>query len=466
MEKIKRYLISTFGEKWKLALLLWLLCAILIAGYVFGFVDFILIDDFNDYTLGDINGKGNWNSPDGKFIVQNSVYLEGGKALEFDNSSAGVGYYAENLGILETQTGTSTFYIRSNDVVNSVGLVYWMNSAADYSTFIALRLSKIQYLAAGGEFITLREISNDTWYRVQVEWDKPNHGNFMKFSVEGGTTTDWTGVLQAWDKFVGIKLYGRIDNVSNKKIFWDYFDKEPFEEAPPEFRIWGINPASSTEIATDTESFTFGYEGFATSTWSGIIVNFCEQTTGICAKEKKYPKVNLEATSGQKTLTFKNFDFDVNSNWWLIGNAYYGTFNQNWMWVESYTGNVVSPDYYIVINFEGLPIIFTMEEPETWYAEHTEYATPTAFFSDFTNFLSPIFVKIGEFGSRVQNYFNQNEAHARGNNIGSILPTFGVYINEVSFLFGDFPLLNMFFVGIALLIGFFLFKLIIKVVRG
>jgi hypothetical protein len=467
--------ISSFKEKRLLWLILTLLALLLMGFYIFAwdYSDYLLDDDFNGYSVGTLDGQGTpaWGCTNPAVCqVEDSVVFEGTNSLVFDNGGIGTYYYAQRSQATTTD-GTEIFYIMTTDQANTFGTMNWIAEYNDYVTQIRMYGGKIEALVSGGNYVSLFEpVVNNIWYEVKVEW-RSSDGKFQ-YTGPNATSTGWVTALQTWNYFKQTKLGYISFNVAGKEVYFDHFAKDPYEEEEaPEFRIWGTNPASSTEITTSTTNFTFNYEGFATSTegyagWNGIIVNFCEEITGICAKEKKYPKADLSGTSGQKTLSFENFDFDANGNWILIGSAYYGMFNQNWEWVEGYTGNVVSPDYFVVVNYEGLPTIFEVQEPETWYAGNTEYATPTAFFSSVSDLLSPIFSKIGEFGSRITGFFNQNEAFSRGANIGGTLPLFGLYMKDFEFLFGGFPLMNIFILAMIFLIGFFLFKLILKIVRG
>jgi hypothetical protein len=174
----------------------------------------------------------------------------------------------------------------------------------------------------------------------------------------------------------------------------------------------------------------------------------------------------LGGTSGQKTLSFENFNFDTNGDWYFEGKAYVRFMTANFDVITAYSYNVVSPEYFIKVNFEGLPEIFKVEVPVTWYSEHTDYATPTMFFSSVSGILSPLFSKIGDFGSRITGFFNQTEAFSRGKNIGAILPTFKLYIAQFSFLFGGFPIIETFILAMVVMVGFFLFKLVFRLVRG
>lgn len=422
---------------------------------VFGATSFT--DDFEDYPLGALAGNDSWT---GGGSVVDTVVQAGIHAITVSQ-----GTYGKKTLDATTTDGYLSFYFRASSNQSYTifrlyngGTSLYPIIRAEYNYAFA---STSIFYYDGVAYTELSSLVLNTWYQIEVKWRKDLMlGSQMRFQID---KSGWTAWVSSDMTASGLDSFGFAGSYITTP---NYSDTLSAEEPLGEFRIWGISPASSTEITATSTEFTFGYEGFATSTWNGILVNFCEETTGICAEEKKYPKSELSGTSGQKTLSFENFNFDANGHWNLIGDAYFGMFSSNWEWVEGYTGNVVSPDYYVMINFEGLPEIFQVEVPETWYTEHTDYATSTAFFSSISGILTPLFSKIGEFGSRISGFFDQNEAFSRGNNIGAILPTFKLYIAQFSFLFGGFPIIETFILAMVVMVGFFLFKLIFRLIRG
>jgi hypothetical protein len=438
-------------------------------------------DNFDSYNKTALHGQDDWwyffgyNSND--LQIQDVVVISGqalgfstatafpydGGAIAKDTKTADI---SGSLSYKIKSTSTGTYDLGSVSI--GVGNGAYATGTALFTQIAILKLdfsnNDVRYYDLSHNPITIKSgIAINTWYNLQIEWDTFTTKCRYQVDVEGWTS--WTDCFN--NEAFGGDILLDVSRMGTGSVYIDTAGVPP----EPEFRIWGINPASSTEITATSTNFTFGYEGFATTTegfigWNGILVNFCEEITGICAEEKKYTKAELVGTSGQKTLSFDNFNFDANGHWNLIGDAYFGMFSSDWEWSEGYTGDVVSPDYYVMINFEGLPDIFQVEVPATWYSEHTEYATSTAFFSSVSNILSPLFSKIGEFGSRITGFFDQAEAYSRGKNIGAILPTFKLYIAQFSFLFGGFPIIETFILAMVVMVGFFLFKLVFRIVRG
>lgn len=446
-------------------------------------------DDFNSYNNGQLLNQGSWVAgnfdavnPQG-FEVESTTTYEGSKAVSVHLSDTFVTSDIKKVFTPES-SATTYFSLRYSGTMAYYDMAYvtfWSGSSLKiFFRVISSMAGIVTQVYSGGDWQEVTPptaFQADTWYPFKIEWDDANHNDRFRVANYNNASSTWAD----WSNWYAVhnSPYTTIDTIDlyaynflpNDTFVWDMYwdtfsETDPTTAPPAEFRIWGIDPASSTEITATSTEFTFGYEGFASTIWNGIIVNFCEEITGICANEKKYPKADLSGTSGEKTLTFDDFDFDANGHYDLIGDAYFGMFNSNWEWSEGYTGDVVSPDYYVMINFEGLPEIFQVEVPETWYTEHTEYATSTAFFSTISGILTPLFSKIGEFGDRISTFFDQNEAYSRGKNIGAILPTFKLYIAQFSFLFGGFPIIETFILAMVVMVGFFLFKLVFRIVRG
>jgi len=435
----------------------------------------IFEEDFETYNVGSLLGQGGWvDIGNGSyFVITSTTTIEGDRTLQATSRDNGAWTGVKKPGD-EISTGQMCFKFKT-DAIDFAGQaqIEFMEDAG-YRIIISMPPmiagnNKFQY-HDGASYIAFATSNYeiDTEYIICTQWDSAT--DLARYQIDCGDWSAWDTGMASFN-YINVFRIQSAHSTGHNYFFDDIAEDLCLPPEEPDFRIWGSDPASSTEITATSTDFTFGYEGFATSTegfagWNGIIVNFCEEITGICTKEKKYPKSELGGTSGEKTLAFGDFDFDANGHWDLIGTAYYGSFNYNWVWVEGYLGNVVSPDYYVEINFEGLPDIFQVEVPATWYTEHTEYATSTAFFSSVSDILTPIFSKIGEFGNRVSGFFNQEEAYSRGQNIGAILPTFKLYIAQFSFLFGGFPIIETFILAMVVMVGFFLFKLVFRLIRG
>lgn len=424
--------------------------------------------DFETYDVGALVGQDGWTDiGDGSYFqITSTSTISGVRSIQvLDKTGAWTGVKKTGVGVAD---GKICFKFET-DLINGTGQAQIeLMEGAGYRVIISMPPliagnNKFKY-HDGASYVDFgtENYEQDRTYIICTEWRTSD--NMARYQIDCGDWTEWDTAMAGFEDIDVFRIQSAHSALRHN--FFDDIAEDLCEEEEPEFRIWGTDPVSTTEISATSTEFTFQYEGFASSSWSGIIVNFCEEITGICADEAKFPKSELSGTSGQETLYFDNFNFEANGHYDLIGDAYFGMFNSAWEWVEGFTGDVVSPQYYVMINFEGLPEIFQVEVPEDWYSEHSEYATSTTFFSTITGILTPLFSKIGDFGSRISGFFDQNEAYSRGNNIGAILPTFKLYIEQFSFLFGGFPLIETFILAMVVMMGFFLFKLVFRTVRG
>ena len=80
---------------------------------------------------------------------------------------------------------------------------------------------------------------------------------------------------------------------------------------------------------------------------------------------------------------------------------------------------------------------------ETWYGEVSKFTTSTAMFVSIAGFFDPIFSKIGEFGNRIKDYFNVNEAYEQGYQIGKTMSYFAFFCSTGQFIFRGFSDIKM-----------------------
>ena len=83
-------------------------------------------------------------------------------------------------------------------------------------------------------------------------------------------------------------------------------------------------------------------------------------------------------------------------------------------------------------------------------------------FASVATALGPTFSNIGEFGQTISDYFDVDEAYARGKEIGLSIPIFRYYLSTIDTFFGGFPLMTIFLIILLLMVGIFVFKMIMK----
>lgn len=230
--------------------------------------------------------------------------------------------------------------------------------------------------------------------------------------------------------------------------------------------IFALSPASMTAITTEGNELAFGWENL--DDYNTMLVGFNSRLTGLSSDYISYDIDDL--VGGSTSISFDAFGIDRNGDWYFQGFAstltpeiYAGT-SFTGRYISETTGDLAFDDnYYFTFSITGYETLFVMETFEDWYAiNSTRYDSPTNMFVAITGFFSPIFNKIGEFGQRIDDYFNLNEAYSSGYDFGKSIPIFGYYLEQVSYFIGNFPFIKWVFIVLMFMIGVFLFRLVLK----
>lgn len=318
-------------------------------------------------------------------------------------------------------------------------------------------LCKIQVARrSGGGYLwdDLVNVEMNEWYVFGAEWHTTEAS--VRYTYDGGTNwSDWKLTFQTDEKIAGVYFDSNVSAGQSWEMDWVALGA-PFM---PEFRVFGVSPASGTTITDLSDEIVIGWEGFDEwyqNVYGKISVHFRNEKTGI-----SLPAVWIEpatSTSGQKTFTFSDFGLDyANADWHLFARAISG-----YPWYLM-TGDVVSPKYYVKIDIEGQEVLFEMSDWETWYAEKSDkYDTPTEAFSTLAGLVEPIFSQIGNFGGIIIDFLDITEARETGENLAIAIPVLRQYVDEIENLFKGFPVIKIFLLCMVFIIGAFIVKLILK----
>lgn len=184
-----------------------------------------LVDNFDSYSNGDLNGQGSW-SGNVAFDVQSSVVQAGLKAIE----NAGATQTEIYKDFSQASAGSQGFYIRTTNVARDVYVVFSEGASDKIYTWLwnnGSGAGKIGFNPSGGNVQVKTDCVADTWYKVEVEWQSsPSHQ--IRMRVNDGTwsswyspATDWTNGLDRikliigtqstgtgyWDSFSGLTIY-------------------------------------------------------------------------------------------------------------------------------------------------------------------------------------------------------------------------------------------------------------------
>jgi len=425
-------------------------------------------DDFEAYDLGILAGQGGWTRTtppyDWDFEVVDSPTAEGVRSIKTSETGATSSAESTKTGVPLT-TGTVYFNIYCEDYASVI--FYLQGAGAD---FLAFRFSDSGVDNVRVEFHNNCEFVEqemnfdyDEWVQIGIQWNAvTGHSSYLV----GDTWSDevWCETFdQALDR---VEIIGQsYDHPS----YIDYISSSS-GVPPPGEKIWGTDPASETEITDLETTFEFEWEGL--DDWDDFLIVFQNRPTGIFSEAEVFTTETV-GTSGTGEMSFSDFDFDRNGKYYFYGVAskleaeilegMYLTGGYSYEW----TDDIVDPEYWVEINIDGFPSIFEMSDFETWYDEEVDrFATSTPMFVAISGFFEPIINTFSEFGNRIKDYFNINEAYAQGYEIGKSIAYFTFFVGQVGLFLGGFPILKWVFIVILLLVGIFIFRLIMKFIPG
>lgn len=436
----------------------------------------IIDEGFETYENGFIiNTLDNWFDVSNLIKVSDTTAYEGIKSLKNHTNTGwagGLSFTAYHIDGDTFKSGNQSVWFKSLDgyatECGSIPLMMWTNTFA-FAWFQSLVYDadnckvQLKYINPASETITDETFINvplslDEWHYFKIEWDWQNQ---IRFTLNA-TSTDWITIKNLEDKG---GYYIKMEAPFKASTYWDTFKEE--ERQYGDLRVWGVSPESGSTITNLTDIFTFYWEEFDPEVYGGLLVSFYEKNTKIHTAGLLYD--DITEISGQKEVNLEDFGFDKNGDYYfhaiswekrleLIG----GMFLSPTGWIEVWTGDLVSPDYYLDIAIEGFSGFFEMEVFLDWYAINSKFATPTDLFSAIAEFLNPIYSKIGEFGNRVISFIDTNTAYSKGANLGIVIPATLHYVSAIEFLIGGFPIVKIFLGFLLIIIGIFAFKLIMK----
>ena len=181
-----------------------------------------LIDNFDLYNDGDLNGQGDW-SGDTDFNVQGIVVQGGAKAVKCVGVSSS---RKIDKSFTAEAEGNQVVYMR-DDTINSgiAGQVGIHDGAATVLVFVhfSQSTSNILFVANGGSQIIKSSYSTATWYKIEFQWSQtaPNAGKF-RARVNDGAWSNWDDAFNSWSTANLVRVYLHA-NASGGNFYWDSF---------------------------------------------------------------------------------------------------------------------------------------------------------------------------------------------------------------------------------------------------
>ena len=144
-----------------------------------------LVDNFDSYSNGSLNGQGSWSGSTGP-QVQGTVVQAGSKAILVNgNFNPGV-----KKSFTAAATGSQVFYMRE-DSTSSKGFafhIYGDSGATLLCQFVFVD-GNITLYTNGTSATLVTGFTINTWYKGEIEWDGP--GDLLRARVNDGAWSSW-----------------------------------------------------------------------------------------------------------------------------------------------------------------------------------------------------------------------------------------------------------------------------------
>lgn len=444
-------------------------------------------EDFESYDIGKLYEKAdNWdyfNATSDYYWVSNSGSYHGYQS-GYINSTAYDGYtFIDYTPDSDLSSGVYLWELNIKQIYwyNPNYLAFYFTTSANHNVYFKFFKESTNYWSLRGaynevncsdsSYIQYAEnividsdtlFQKDVWGKIYLTIDFNNH-LFKIYGNNGVEDTNekcfWFNNSETDETLTKARVVGY-----RSRAFFDYFNTPEIPIA-----VWGITPASETEITDLNTIFEFGWKGL--NDWDTLSVIFKNRATGILTTGKEF-LIDEIGPYSEMELNLENFDFDRNGKFYFYAIAtktvpeiiegMYLTGRQS---IE-FSNDLVDPEYYLTINVGGYTPIFEMGDFMDWYGVEAKFDEPTAMFGAIAGFFEPIFNKIGEFGIRIENYFNVNESYAQGYEIGKAVPYFTYFVGQVELFLGGFPIMKWLFGIILFMTGIFIFRLIFKFIPG
>ena len=439
---------------------------ILIPSLVKGQGTGFILDDLEAYEVDStIGGQGDWWD-EGIMRISDTVSQSGDKSMRTTNSNWN--YFGHNTDDSLT-TGSQSFWFYPTESRSTTKYFMWQvwhenyyNGSPRFSGYIYYDTDTYKLNTSGGDVLIDGvdiTINHNAWNSFEISWDT-SLGAYGKYDV----------LLN------GNKVYSNLDmddtdpyNTPTRIRFrsnWDYnFYTDSYGGqivATPTVEL--NDPASGTEITDLNQNIKVDYSDL--DDFDALYIAFKHPFTQITTEAVSYEIENIGGT-GQLEIPLSYFNIEKNGDWYLTAIASYegyqfeddlflGGYGSNW------SDDLANGTDYLDINIDGYEDIFEMSDFQSWYAENSDFDNPTDMFIAITGFFEPIFSRVGEFGSRITSYFQNDQAYSQGRDIGKAIPIFSYYIGQITLFLGGFPVIKWFMIGVLVLVGIFIFKVIMK----
>ncbi len=161
-----------------------------------------LVDNFESYSAGDLNGQGSWTG-DTALDVQTSVVNSGSKAVSL---VAGVDYKFCKATFTAEGDGNQVFYIRKS-IASAGNLMVRFFESTNLKFYVQFDdVGDITLIGSSTIAILVSNASANTWYKIEVQWQTSD--NTVRGRVNDGTWSSYGAAMSAFTSIDGLDIGG------------------------------------------------------------------------------------------------------------------------------------------------------------------------------------------------------------------------------------------------------------------
>ena len=209
----------------------------------------VLIDNFDSYSTGDLNGQGSW-SGDVNFDVTTDQSQSASNSVQVALGGDATARRIEKT-FCELAAGVQTWYMRGS-AANSRGLVIIAEDDDATNNIVVYFMQNSNYLSYySGGVVNHAAVLSDTWYKISVEWRSSPDKKF-RIQLDSAGWSDWLAPYAEWTNGLNILALDAQLNTGSGTVYWDTFAEPVAESASPsrspsasESRSPSISPSAS-----------------------------------------------------------------------------------------------------------------------------------------------------------------------------------------------------------------------------
>ena len=184
-----------------------------------------LIDNFNSYSDGDLNGQGSWSGST-LFDVEGTTVQEGTKAVS--NVSATGGEIAKGFTI--QANGVQRFYIRQVDgtLADNSGTFQLKEGATVIVQLFRWSTSNgsdLRYQTGASTYTNFGTLTSGNWFYVDIEWRSSD--KYIRYSFNGGAFTSWVAPVNNFTSGIDTVVLQRYNAGTGETNFDNFTDQTP-----------------------------------------------------------------------------------------------------------------------------------------------------------------------------------------------------------------------------------------------